>query len=55
MWLGSRQSVVQSVGGQQLLAVDVAVTTMLKQIEVPEFLVRVRVMVTVRVTVRVRL
>ena len=46
---------VQSVGGQQLLAVDVAVTTMLKQIEVPTFLVRVRARVRVRVRVRVRL
>ena len=35
----SRQSVIQSVSGQQLLAVDVAVTTMLKQIDVPKFLV----------------
>ena len=30
---------IQSVSGQQLLAVDVAVTTMLKQIDVPQFLV----------------
>ena len=35
----SRQSVIQSVSGQQLLVVDVAVTTMLKQIDVPKFLV----------------
>jgi hypothetical protein len=35
----SRQSVIQSVSGQQFLAVDVAVTTMLKQIDVTKFLV----------------
>ena len=39
MWLGTRQSVIQSASGKQLLAVDVAVTTMVRQIDVHTFLV----------------